>query len=80
MVLFNGREMRKIRYKSILVSLVILVILVFVGCTSQVENPTKTDRLPAIYPDYVGVTIPVEIAPLNFTLRCMMKKSSLPQQ
>jgi hypothetical protein len=24
------------------------------------------DALPAIYPDYVGVTIPAEIAPLNF--------------
>ena len=37
-----------------------------VACTSGVENPIKVDSLPAIYPDYVGVTIPAGIAPLNF--------------
>ena len=36
------------------------------ACTSVVENPTKVDKLPAIYPDYIGVTIPAGIAPLNF--------------
>ena len=40
-----------------------------VACTSVVENPTKFDELPKIYPDYIGVTIPAEIAPLNFS--CM---------
>ena len=40
-----------------------------VACTSVVENPTKVDELPKIYPDYIGVTIPAEIAPLNFS--CM---------
>lgn len=44
----------------------ILGVLGILGCTSQVENPVKVDQLPAIYPDYVGVTIPAEIAPLNF--------------
>ena len=39
---------------------------VMASCASRVENPTKVDALPAIYPDYVGVTIPAEIAPLNF--------------
>ncbi len=39
------------------------------SCTPSVENPTVTDKLPDIYPDYVGVTIPVGIAPLNFNLR-----------
>ncbi len=38
-----------------------------VACTSVVENPTKVDELPKIYPDYIGVTIPAEIAPLNFS-------------
>ena len=37
-----------------------------VACTSVVQNPTKVDKLPGIYPDYVGVTIPAGIAPLNF--------------
>ena len=36
------------------------------ACTSVVQNPTKVDELPDIYPDYTGVTIPVGIAPLNF--------------
>lgn len=44
----------------------ILGILGILGCTSQVDNPTKVDELPKIYPDYIGVTIPAEIAPLNF--------------
>ena len=42
--------------------------LQFLSCGSKPENPTKVDSLPEIYPDYVGVTIPVEIAPLNFNL------------
>ena len=37
-----------------------------VACTTVVENPTKVDELPKIYPDYIGVTIPAEMAPLNF--------------
>ena len=45
----------------------LLVLLVLVGCSSRVENATKVNELPKIYPDYVGVTIPAEIAPLNFS-------------
>lgn len=36
------------------------------SCSSGPENPTMVGQLPAIYPDYVGVTVPAEIAPLNF--------------
>ncbi len=36
------------------------------SCNSGPENPTMVNQLPSIYPDYVGVTIPSEIAPLNF--------------
>ena len=54
------------RKRIILVLLVPLVILVLLGCTSQVENPTVVNELPRIYPDYIGVTVPAEIAPLNF--------------
>ena len=45
----------------------LLVLLVLVGCSSRVENATKVNELPKIYPDYIGVTIPAEIAPLNFS-------------
>jgi len=38
-----------------------------VACTSVVDNPTKVDEMPKIYPDYIGVTIPAEIAPLDFS-------------
>ena len=36
------------------------------ACTGRPVNPTKVNELPKIYPDYIGVTIPVNIAPLNF--------------
>ena len=38
------------------------------GCSSLPENPTLSEQLPSIFPDYVGVTIPATIAPLNFTV------------
>lgn len=39
------------------------------ACTPSPENPVKTDTLPNIYPDYTDVTIPLNIAPLNFLIR-----------
>ena len=39
-----------------------------VACTSRPENVVETEALPAIYPDYIGVTIPAGIAPLNFAM------------
>lgn len=39
------------------------------ACTPSPDKPVKTDALPAIYPDYVDVTVPQNIAPLNFLLR-----------
>ena len=39
-----------------------------IACTSLPKDVTKVDRLPEIYPDYIGVTIPVGIAPLNFNM------------
>ena len=41
---------------------------VLVACSSTPTNVTKVDQTPDIYPDYVGVTIPVDIAPLNFAM------------
>ena len=38
------------------------------GCSSLPDNPTLSEQLPSIFPDYVGVTIPATIAPLNFTV------------
>ena len=47
---------------------VILVLAVFIGCSSLSTDVVKTDALPDIYPDYVDVTIPADIAPLNFSM------------
>lgn len=45
----------------------LLMALAFlVSCSSLPENPTKSNRLPKIFPDYTGVTVPVGIAPLDF--------------
>ncbi|MCR4583005.1 MAG: hypothetical protein K5764_05555 [Prevotella sp.] len=52
--------------KSLL--LVVLCAVLLVRCSSRPENVQPSDRLPAIWPDYVGVTIPVGIAPLNFAM------------
>ena len=40
--------------------------LLLVACSGGPKNPMKTEQLPVIYPDYIGVTIPADIAPLNF--------------
>ena len=44
--------------------------LVLVACTGVKvpEQYANDNKLPAIYPDYVGVTIPVNIAPLTFEM------------
>ncbi len=40
--------------------------LCIVHCALCISS--KVDRLPDIYPDYIGVTIPADIAPLNFNV------------
>ena len=40
--------------------------LLFAACTETVSDAKQENALPQIYPDYLGVTIPVNIAPLNF--------------
>ena len=52
---------------SHIVSLVLLA-WVLLACNSRPEHVQTIDQLPAIYPDYIGVTIPVGIAPLNFSM------------
>ena len=39
------------------------------SCAEQVESPEMVDTFPDIYPDYIAVTVPVGIAPLNFTMK-----------
>lgn len=47
------------------ISLILSAILIASSC-SHVKDATAMDELPPIWPDYTDVTIPVNIAPLNF--------------
>ncbi len=50
--------------------LIISALLSVMGaCTPSPDHPVKTDALPDIYPDYTDVTVPQNIAPLNFLMR-----------
>lgn len=42
--------------------------LLLAGCSQKPHDITMVSQLPAIYPDYVGVTVPANIAPLNFCM------------
>lgn len=52
--------------KHLFLSLCLCVSVFQLSCSSGPENPTLVSQQPAIYPDYAGVTIPANIAPLNF--------------
>lgn len=38
------------------------------GCAERPAGETLIDAYPPIFPDYIGVTVPVGIAPLNFAI------------
>lgn len=44
-------------------------LLLLASCTQTHENAEQVDHYPNMYPDYADVTIPVNIAPLNFEIR-----------
>jgi len=49
------------------ISLSLLLVLLLTACINDIPSEyKKSSQLPAIYPDYCGVTVPVNIAPLNF--------------
>ena len=43
------------------------LLFVLVAC-SQREAKEQTEALPEIFPDYVGVTVPENICPMNFSV------------
>ena len=47
---------------------IIITLLLFVACNETVNDAKQETACPRIYPDYIGVTIPVNIAPLNFNM------------
>ena len=54
--------MRKIVY------CLLFIVYCFAACTETVSDAKQEAVQPQIYPDYIGVTIPVNIAPLNFSM------------
>jgi len=55
--------------KHILPLVTILFSLLLAACGPEpVSDARQEASQPAIYPDYIGVTIPVNIAPLNFSM------------
>ena len=59
---------RYIHYYTLFFSAAILLLA---SCASRPDVPSsskETKRLPAIFPDYCNVTVPYNIAPLNFML------------
>ena len=43
--------------------------LLLTGCSETVKDARQENALPQIYPDYTGVTVPVNIAPLDFCMK-----------
>ena len=56
------------RIRTIISLYSFILVIVFAGCQSQPKDVVQVDQLPDIYPDYIDVTIPVDIAPLNFSM------------
>ena len=54
---------------------VIIVCVVLSGCSSKPENAIRADIQPTIFPDYREVTIPPNIAPLNFRVEMKVRNS-----
>ncbi|MCQ2249966.1 MAG: hypothetical protein MJZ66_02535 [Bacteroidales bacterium] len=46
--------------------LMLAVLLMAASCAPAPKNAVQKDSLPGMFPDYAGVTIPADIAPLNF--------------
>ena len=49
-------------------TLCICAVLLLMACTETVSDAKQEAEQPRIYPDYVGVTVPVNIAPLCFNM------------
>lgn len=60
--------MRHFNYKNIS-SLLFVLACILTSCSDFRTDCKKTGTLPEIYPDYIGATIPYNIAPLNFCLK-----------
>jgi len=47
----------------------LLIVMMMVSCSMEDEKQCLVNgRLPEIFPDYIGVTIPANVAPMNFSV------------
>ena len=51
-----------------LMTVLAMVCILLSGCSRIKRAAQAADAQPRIFPDYIGVTIPVNIAPLNFMI------------
>lgn len=66
----EGRSVKlKVYGWMIRLSFIIYYLSFSAACSRAPENVQKIDVLPPVYPDYCDITIPENIAPLNFLLR-----------
>ena len=45
-----------------------VILFLFCSCVQEPKDISRAGTLPEIYPDYIDVTIPADIAPLNFNM------------
>ena len=50
-------------------TILLLALFALAACHPKAHDAISTEALPDIYPDYVGVTVPATIAPLDFTIK-----------
>lgn len=60
------REIKSMKFPFKIV--ISMMLLLLVACQPQPDHVKESGNQPDIYPDYVGVTVPAEIAPLNFAM------------
>ncbi len=57
-------------FKLLRYQILVLLCLLMCGCGGGWREAARVDKaLPPIFPDYVGVTVPANIAPLNFEVK-----------
>ena len=59
----------------IILTLLIVYVVALCGCSHSEENGREADKPVAIFPDYMDVTIPTNIAPLNFRIEGSTSKA-----
>ena len=52
----------------------ITIILLVGACSKKPNNAINVSDYPVIFPDYINVTVPYNIAPLNFKLNGSFKR------